>query len=121
MTTITIDGTDHEMDEYCIRLADDMWWVPFHTWGDGTDQIDARVVSTTGVVVPGGLDLWAVDVARAEFGPDNVARIVDAEAVWDTGRVLSVGAEHFGGLSLFVPGSELNTELVHAALARFKP
>lgn len=120
METITVDGTDYDL-EHSIEVAAGLWWMPYHSWCDGIDQIDARLVTSSGAVVPDGLDIWAVEAARAECAPERVALLADTEDVWAAGGVLAVGPEHFGARSLFVPGAELTDASVRAALARFRP
>lgn len=115
------DGARIGIDDDCVQVAHGMWWVPFHSWGDGSDQIDARIVTSAGDVVPGGCDIWAAEVVRAEGSDPLIAATTDAEAVWAAGAVLVCPAELFGAMSLIVPGEELTRATVTEALRRFRP
>jgi hypothetical protein len=96
-------------------------WVPFHSWGDGVDQIDARFVDADGRPVGTGCDVWALDVLRAECEAPVVAAAHAAEAMWAAGTVCVVDASLLGATSLIVPGAELTRAGVLEALSRFAP
>ena len=91
-----------------IRLGD-LRWVPWHSVGDRTDQVDGRLLDRNGQIVQ-QLDLWFIDgVGTDDLRSDQPELCVAARRIWDRGSVL---ATEYGVRSLLIPGAHFTNELV---------